>query len=301
MPTSTSRALPVLVLVYVLSAACSRSEAPAQSAAPAATPGTPAASSPLPAPAVPLSSMPKVDPAVILQHIKVLSSDKFQGRAPGGDRRRPDGWLPGDAVQGSRPQAGQSRRHLRAEGPARRHHRRRRQAAHLHEGCGQADAQVERRGGRVVETRGGQRPDRQVGRRVRRLWHRSAGIRLERLQEHRRHGQDHRRPRQRSADSGSRRCVEARREDVRRQGDDLLRPLDLQVRRRGAQGSGRGADRPRDGAGGVSVLGRAGESRREVRHHRARQEHEPLEHRGMDHRRCRTKAVHDGGTGFRRR
>jgi len=28
--------------------------------------------------------MPKVDPAVILQHIKVLSSDKFQGRAPGG-------------------------------------------------------------------------------------------------------------------------------------------------------------------------------------------------------------------------
>jgi len=28
--------------------------------------------------------MPKLDPAVVLQHVKVLSSDKFQGRAPGG-------------------------------------------------------------------------------------------------------------------------------------------------------------------------------------------------------------------------
>jgi len=90
MPT-TSRLLAVAVLV--LAAACSRSEAPAQSAAPAAGPSggaAPSASAPtissgaLPAPAVPLPSMPKLDPAVILQHIKVLSSDKFQGRAPGG-------------------------------------------------------------------------------------------------------------------------------------------------------------------------------------------------------------------------
>jgi Zn-dependent M28 family amino/carboxypeptidase len=68
-------------------AACSRSEAPVQSAAPVTTPapGAPsgAGSSALPAPAVPLASMPKLDPAVILQHVKVLSSDKFQGRAPG--------------------------------------------------------------------------------------------------------------------------------------------------------------------------------------------------------------------------
>jgi len=90
MPT-TSR--PLAVAVLVLAAACSRSEAPAQSAAPAAGPSGGAATSAsastissgaLPAPAVPLPSMPKLDPAVILQHIKVLSSDKFQGRAPGG-------------------------------------------------------------------------------------------------------------------------------------------------------------------------------------------------------------------------
>src|SRR5262249_20654991 len=33
---------------------------------------------------IPVSSMPAVDPSAILQHIKVLSDDKFQGRAPGG-------------------------------------------------------------------------------------------------------------------------------------------------------------------------------------------------------------------------
>jgi len=88
MPT-TSR--PLAVAVLLLAAACSRSEAPAQSAAPAAPPAggaAPSASAPasaaLPAPSLPLASMPKLDPAVILQHIKVLSSDKFQGRAPGG-------------------------------------------------------------------------------------------------------------------------------------------------------------------------------------------------------------------------
>src|SRR5258708_35524364 len=33
---------------------------------------------------LPLASMPAVDPNAILQHVKVLSDDKFQGRAPGG-------------------------------------------------------------------------------------------------------------------------------------------------------------------------------------------------------------------------
>jgi Zn-dependent M28 family amino/carboxypeptidase len=35
------------------------------------------------APAVPISSMAKIDPEAVLKHIKVLSSDKFEGRAPG--------------------------------------------------------------------------------------------------------------------------------------------------------------------------------------------------------------------------
>jgi hypothetical protein len=37
----------------------------------------------LPAPQVPLSKLPRIDPAKILDHIKMLGSDKFQGRAPG--------------------------------------------------------------------------------------------------------------------------------------------------------------------------------------------------------------------------
>ena len=62
----------------VLAGACGRSE-PAQP--------QPATAS-LPAPATPtavtpLASLPKIDPAAILQHIKVLSLDKLQGRAPG--------------------------------------------------------------------------------------------------------------------------------------------------------------------------------------------------------------------------
>ena len=48
------------------------------SPAPAAAGGTS-----LPAPAVPLASMPRIAPDRILEHIKVLSSDKFEGRAPG--------------------------------------------------------------------------------------------------------------------------------------------------------------------------------------------------------------------------
>ena len=52
-------------------------EAPAQASAPAA----PAAA--LPAPAVPLNALPTIDPQRIMEHIKVLASDKFQGRKPG--------------------------------------------------------------------------------------------------------------------------------------------------------------------------------------------------------------------------
>src|SRR6266508_4793397 len=35
------------------------------------------------APQAPLASMPKIDQQKILEHIKVLSSDEFEGRAPG--------------------------------------------------------------------------------------------------------------------------------------------------------------------------------------------------------------------------
>ena len=71
------------VTICAAAAACNRE----QPAAPATT--SPAASAPaqqagpLPAPAVPLSALPKIDSAAVLDTIKKMSSDKFQGRAPG--------------------------------------------------------------------------------------------------------------------------------------------------------------------------------------------------------------------------
>src|SRR5258705_7158117 len=78
------RLIAAAVMAAVLSGGCGGSEpaqpqpAPAAASQPAAAPGA------LPPPAVPLASLPKIDSAAILQHIKVLSSDKLQGRAPGG-------------------------------------------------------------------------------------------------------------------------------------------------------------------------------------------------------------------------
>ncbi len=94
---STSRAFVFAALAAstMTSFACSRAEAPgapppasgtAQPAAqPAATPTASTASTPgaLPAPGVPLAQLPRIDPQRVLQHIKVMSSNKFEGRAPG--------------------------------------------------------------------------------------------------------------------------------------------------------------------------------------------------------------------------
>ena len=94
-------------------------------------------------------------------------------------------------------------------------------------------------------------------------------------------------------------AVGARREDVRRPGHDLLRPLDLQVRdRREAQGRRR-ADRPRDRPGRLSVRGRAGQDRRAVHLRHARQEHGPRGHRGLDHARPGQGALHARRAGLR--
>ena len=77
-----SRATLTLVLTSAVAAGCSREPAPAQPAAPATTAPASAPGS-LPAPAVPISSMPRIDPAAILDTVKKISADKFQGRSPG--------------------------------------------------------------------------------------------------------------------------------------------------------------------------------------------------------------------------
>ena len=85
-----SRATLTVVALSVTLAGCSPAEnaqppaqtaAPATAAQPTATAATPATT--LPPPAVPLASMPKIGAAAILDTTKAMSSDKFQGRAPG--------------------------------------------------------------------------------------------------------------------------------------------------------------------------------------------------------------------------
>ena len=68
-----------LVCLATLAGGCGRKEA-ASASAPA--PASPAAAT-APAPVTPVAALPKIDSARILQHIKVLASDKFEGRAPG--------------------------------------------------------------------------------------------------------------------------------------------------------------------------------------------------------------------------
>ena len=62
-------------MAAALSGACSRGEPSGSQPA--------AVSSALPRPSVPLAALPKVDPAAILGMTRTMSSDEFQGRAPG--------------------------------------------------------------------------------------------------------------------------------------------------------------------------------------------------------------------------
>ena len=63
----------VLSAALIVAAACSKSEPPPPAAATAAPAAAPAA----------ITKMPKFDAAPLLDHIKVLSSDEFEGRKPG--------------------------------------------------------------------------------------------------------------------------------------------------------------------------------------------------------------------------
>ena len=63
-----------ILCVLVLAAACGGGSEKA-------TPALP--SQPAPAPQIPLASLPKIEPTAILDRIKVLASDEYEGRAPG--------------------------------------------------------------------------------------------------------------------------------------------------------------------------------------------------------------------------
>ena len=131
--------------------------------------------------------------------------------------------------------------------------------------------------------------------RVRRLRHRCARVRLERLRGHRHARQDRADPRERSG------LRDRRRDALSRQGDDLPRPLDLQVRGSRAQGRSGSDHRARDRAR-VLRLGRCqewlvwpavlpGSAGRQCRPDGARR---------LDHRRARAAAHGTCRPGFRR-
>jgi Zn-dependent M28 family amino/carboxypeptidase len=79
------RFIAAAAIAATLSGGCGRREpAQPQPATPAAASQPATAPGALPPPAVPLAALPKIDAGPMLEHIKVLSSDKLQGRAPGG-------------------------------------------------------------------------------------------------------------------------------------------------------------------------------------------------------------------------
>jgi Zn-dependent M28 family amino/carboxypeptidase len=85
---SITRLFAGAAIAAVALAGCGKSDQPAatgQPATPAPTTQSSAAgtSTALPKPAVPIAAQPRIESSRILDHIKVLSSDRFEGRAPG--------------------------------------------------------------------------------------------------------------------------------------------------------------------------------------------------------------------------
>ncbi len=216
-----------------------------------------------------LSAFESITGAELLGHIKVLASDEFEGRAPGtpGEERtvaylteqfRKLGLKPGNPdgtyVQNvplvgfqATSESGAFRVGGRGDRP-----------------------EVPRRLGRRLAAAGAGGQGRELRRRLRRLRRRRARVRLGRLQGGRRPGQDARHAGQRPGRSRPERPEPARPHDVQGPGDDLLRPLDLQVRDRLREGRRRGDHRPRDWPRGLSLCGRLGElGPRELRHRAA--------------------------------
>ena len=222
-------------------------------------------------------------------------------RARAGDEgRRAHRPVPRGGVQEARAPAGKHRRHVRAEGAARRHHRDQHAAADHRRRRGHEDLQVEGRGRRLDQARRRRRGDQRLRDDLCRLRRDRARVQLGRLQGRRRQGQDHRRARERPAGARRRRSREARRQGLQRQGDDVLRPLDLQVRGGREARCRRHPDRARGRPRRLPVPGRAGQPTREIRPRHARQEHGAFGDRRMGHARDRQGDPEDGRPGLRR-
>ena len=228
----------------------------------------------------------------MLEHIKVLSSDEFEGRAPGTRAKSSPSSTSRTSSRSSgssraTPTAPTSRRCRWSASPAANT-----EPLTVTQGRHEAHVQVARRGGRLDEARRRRRGDRE-------LRDRSSPATASTAPEF--NWDDFK-----DVDVKGKTIVvlvndpqvpdpadpvEARSEDVQRQGDDLLRPLDLQVR-----GGRAHAARPailivhETGPAGYPFAVVQGNLRREVRPGDARQEHGPRRHRGLAHARRREDA-----------
>ena len=226
---------------------------------------------------------------------------RVRGPRAGHAGRREDGRVSDRAVPQARPEARQPRRHVRPERaarrlpgpvgrggvPGRRRHDRPEVPGRLGRRLPEPGA-----GGEGRELRGG----------LRRLRRRRARVRLGRFQGGRRARQDGRHAGQRPGRPRPQGPECARPRHVPREGDDLLRALDVQVRDRLGEGGGRRDPRPRDGAGGLSLFGRRRQlGAGELRHRRTRRRRTgPGRGRGVGEPGDRQEALRRRRPGFRR-
>ena len=227
--------------------------------------------------------------------VRTLSSDEFEGRGPSTPGEQTHSRLPGRAVRSGGARARQRRFLLPGRPPG---------------GADGAGHALSHRAGRPGD-RAGVRVDRglrrldQAGRgeRVHRGFRDGLRgvrcgrprVRLERLRGRGRRRQD-------GGDPGQRPGVrDPGRSPLPRQRDDLLRPLDLQVRGGGPAGCGGRDHRPRGGAGGLPLGGRERElDRSPVRPGRGGRQHGSDPHRGLGARRGGARDLRGGRTRLRR-
>ncbi len=213
---------------------------------------------------LPCRSCPRSPPTASCSTSRCCRRTSTRARARH-SRRGEDGPVPRKSIQGLWSSTGKHRRHLHPEGAARRTHPVGHATADHCQGCAEEVVSLVRRLRRVHEARGRHRRDQQLGAGVRWLRRHRAGVSVGRLQGHRRQGQDHRRAGERSAGARRGRSITARCEAVQRHRNDLLRPLDLQVRGGRAPWGRRHLHRARDRTCRLSLLRRAGLPRRAVR------------------------------------
>src|SRR6202162_5300877 len=191
-----------------------------------------------------------ITPDALLAHIKILASDEFEGRAPGGKGEELSIKYISDQFKAVGLKPGNPDGSYFQEVPL-------------------AGIKSDPRMQFIVNSKppidlkfaddfaaSKRNQGRQFRHRFCRLRRGRAGIWLGRLQRRRCSRQNDFDADQRSGCAGSERSIQARRQHVQRESDDLLRPLDLQIRDRGPKRRSRSSHHSRSGAGCLSLASR---------------------------------------------